>query len=192
MKMVRSLAALSLFSALVLGAPSALADGQRVGVVDVQRAVLQTEDGLRAQANLKKLFENKQAELNKKQQDIQKQMEDLEKQQKVLSKDAFMKRRDELQKQAMDLQGMMVKFNQELQEKQKELTEPIFEKILGIVKRIATTDNLDLVVDRATVAYVRGDLDLTDRCIQMYNSGGGGGGGGGAAPAPSGAPAPKK
>jgi outer membrane protein len=191
MKMVRSLAALSLFSALVLGAPSALADGQRVGVVDVQRAVLQTEDGLRAQANLKKLFENKQAELNKKQLDIQKQMEDLEKQQKVLSKDSFLKRRDELQKQAMDLQGMMVKFNQELQEKQKELTEPIFEKILGIVKRIATTDNLDLVVDRATVAYVRGDLDLTDRCIQMYNSGGGG-----AAPAPppapSGAPAPKK
>jgi outer membrane protein len=189
MKKVRSLAAMSLLSALVLGAPSALAEGQRVGVVDVQRAVLQTEDGLRAQANLKKLFESKQNELNRKQQDIQKQMEDLEKQQKVLSKDAFLKRRDELQKQAMDLQGMMLKFNQELQEKQKELTEPIFEKILGIVKRIATTDNLDIVVDRATVAYVRGDLDLTDRCIQMYNSGGAAPA---PAPAPSGAPAPKK
>ncbi|HEX7602631.1 MAG TPA: OmpH family outer membrane protein, partial [Polyangiaceae bacterium] len=79
-------------------------------------------------------------------------------------------------------------YNKELDKKQKELTEPIFEKIMGIVKRIATTENFDLVVDKATVAYVRTDLDLTDKCIQMYNSGGAG-----AAPAPaaSGSAAPK-
>jgi outer membrane protein len=52
--------------------------------------------------------------------------------------------------------------------------------MLGIIKRIATSENIDVVIDKVTVAYVRGDLDLTDRCIQMYNSGAGGGG---AAPA---------
>ena len=45
----------------------------------------------------------------------------------------------------------------------------------------------DLVMDKATVAYVRTDLDLTDKCIQMYNSGAGGG-----APAPAPGPAPAK
>ena len=48
---------------LVPFAGSALADqptgGMRVAVVDVQRAMMQTEDGLRVQATLKKEFDKK-------------------------------------------------------------------------------------------------------------------------------------
>jgi outer membrane protein len=161
----------------------------KVAVVDVQRAVASTEDGLRAQATLKKLFDSRQQELNKKQSDLQKQREDIDKQAKVLSKDALEKRINDWQKQMLELQAVFVEYNKELEKKQKELTEPVFEKVMAIIKRIATSENIDLVVDKATVAYVRGDLDLTDRCIQMYNSGAGGG----AAPAsPPGGAAPKK
>jgi outer membrane protein len=147
----------------------------KVAVVDVQRAVASTEDGLRAQATLKKLFDSRQQELNKKQADLQRQREDIDKQSKVLSKDALQKRIDDWQKQMMELQAVFIEYNKELEKKQKELTDPVFEKVVGIIKRIATSDNIDLVVDKATVAYVRGDLDITDRCIQMYNSGAGGG-----------------
>jgi outer membrane protein len=171
--------ALGIFSFI----PVASAD-QRVGVVDVQRAVMQTEDGLRAQATLKKLFDSRQQELNRKQQELQRQKEELDKQSKVLSKDAFQKRVDDWQKQMVDLQTVFLEYNKELEKKQKELTDPVFEKVLGIIKRIASTENFDLVVDKATVAYVRGDLDLTDRCIQLYNSGGAS-----AAPASPGTPA---
>ena len=145
--------------------------GMRVAVVDVQRAMMQTEDGLRVQATLKKEFDKKQQELNKKQADLQKQKEDIDKQSKVLSKDAYQKKLEELQKQMMELQSLFVDYNKELEKQQKEKTEPIFEKIMAIVKRIATTENYDIVVDKTTVAYVRTDLDLTDKCIQMYNSG---------------------
>lgn len=145
--------------------------GMRVAVVDVQRAMLQTEDGLRVQATLKKEFDKKQQELNKKQTDLQKQKEEIDKQAKVLSKDAYEKKLGDLQKQMMELQTLFVDYNKELEKQQKEKTEPIFEKIMAIVKRIATTENYDIVVDKTTVAYVRTDLDLTDKCIQMYNSG---------------------
>lgn len=162
---------------------------QKVAVIDVQRAVASTEDGLRAQATLKKLFDSKQQELNKKQNDLQRQREEIDKQAKVLPKDALEKRVADWQKQMMDLQQIFVEYNKDLEKKQKELTEPVFEKIMQIIKRLATTENIDLIVDKATVAYVRGDLDLTDRCIQMYNSGGGGGSAPAAPPA-GGAPAP--
>ena len=170
---------MKLFSVLALGAalalaPSARADqpqGMRVAVVDVQRAMLQTEDGLRVQATLKKEFDKKQQELNKKQTDLQKQKEDLDKQSKVLSKDAYEKKLGDLQKQMMELQTLFVDYNKELEKQKNEKTEPIFEKIMAIVKRIATTENYDIVVDKTTVAYVRTDLDLTDKAIQMYNSG---------------------
>lgn len=146
----------------------------KVGVIDVQRAVASTEDGLRAQATLKKLFDSRQQELNKKQTDLQRQREDIDKQAKVLPKDALTKRIDDWQKQMMDLQAVFLEYNKELEKKQKELTDPVFEKILQIVKRIATSENIDVVLDKATTAYVRTDLDLTDKAIQMYNSGGGG------------------
>ena len=141
----------------------------KVAVVDVQRAVMQSEDGLRAQATLKKLFDNRQQELNKKQQELQKQKEDLDKQSRVLSQQALQKKADDWQKQMVELQTTFVEYNKELEKKQKELTDPIFERVIGAIKRIAGSDGYDLIVDRATVAFSRGDLDLTDRVIQMAN-----------------------
>ena len=46
--------------------------------------------------------------------------------------------------------------------------------IENIIRRLATQEGFDLVVDKKAVPYVRSDLDLTDRVITMYNSGGAG------------------
>jgi outer membrane protein len=153
---------------------AAQAPGMKVAVVDVQRAVMQTEDGLRAQASLKKMFDSRQQELNKRQTDLQKQKEDIDKQSRVLSQGALQKKVDDWQKEMVELQQTFVEYNKELEKKQKELTDPVFEKVLGIIKRLAARDGYDVVLDKQTVAYIRSDLDLTDQCIQLYNSGGGG------------------
>ena len=63
--------ALLLATAVLWLAPAASAQ-MRVAVVDTQRAVMETEDGLRAQATLKKLFDKRQRELDQKQKDLQK------------------------------------------------------------------------------------------------------------------------
>jgi outer membrane protein len=166
------------------GKTAAAQQMMKVAVVDVQRAVMQTEDGLRAQATLKKLFDSKQQELNKKQGELQKQKEEIDKQSKVLSQQALQKKVDDWQKQMVELQTTFVEYNKELEKKQRELQDPILERVMGTIKRIAGTDGYDLIVDRATVAYSRSDLDLTDRVIQLAN-------GGAAAPSPGGQPAPK-
>jgi len=196
MQMIRPLLATALAALLFVFAPAARAADQKIAVIDVQRAVMQTEDGLRAQATLKKMFDSRQQELNKKQNDLAKEKDDLEKQAKTLSQAAMQKRAEDWQKEMMALQQVFVDYNKELEKKQKELTDPIFEKVMGIVKRLATSEGFDVVMDKQTVAYVRGDLDLTDRTIQIYNSGGGSvapsapaAGGAPTAPAPA---APKK
>jgi outer membrane protein len=145
----------------------------KVAVVDVQRAVMQSEDGLRAQATLKKLFDSRQQELNKRQTDMQKQKEEIDKQSRVLSQQSLQKKVDDWQKQMVELQTTFVEYNKELEKKQKELTDPIFERVIGTIKRIAGMDGYDLIVDRATVAFSRSDLDLTDRVIQTSNGVGG-------------------
>ncbi len=163
----------------------------KMAVVDVQRAVMQTEDGLRAQATLKKLFDSRQQELNKKQVDMQKQKEDIDRQSHVLSAQALQKKVEDWQKQMVELQSTFSEYNKELEKRQKELTDPIFERVIGVIKRIAGQDGYDLIVDRATVAFARSDLDLTDRVIQLANGAGGSAppGGSSSAPAPKGPPA---
>jgi outer membrane protein len=186
MRLTARLVLAAAFAVLVsLLGKNAAAQTMKVAVVDVQRAVMQTEDGLRAQATLKKLFDSRQQELNKRQQELGKQKEDIDKQAKVLSQGALQKKVDDWQKQMVELQQTFVEYNKELEKKQKELTDPIFERVVASIKRIAGTDGYDLIVDRATVAFSRSDLDLTDRVIQLAN-------GGSASPAPAaGSAAPK-
>src|SRR5450631_949303 len=167
--------------AVLLGASEARAQS-KIAVVDTQRAIMETEDGLRAQASLKKIFDNKQRE-------------HIEKQRDVLSKAALAKRVDKWQREMMALQGVFVDYNKELQKKQGELTQPIVQKIMGAIRRLATQEGLDLVVDKQAAPYVRSDLDVTDRIITLYNQGAGDEGGkaptdkGGKAPVEKKAPA---
>jgi len=163
---------LTLVLAFLAVALPASAQSMRVGVVDTQRAVMETEDGLRMQATLKKLFDSRQRELDKKQEDLQKEKDDLDKQREVLSKAAFAKRADKWQREMVQLQTVFVEYNKELQKKQGELTQPIFQKAMGIIRRLATQEGFDVVVDKQAVPYSRSDLDVTDRVITMYNQGG--------------------
>ncbi len=168
---------LALAFATLFYALPASAQQMKVAVIDTQRAVMETEDGLRLQATLKKLFDNRQRELDKKQEDLQKERDDIDKQKDVLSKTALAKRFDKWQREMVQLQTVFVEYNKELQKKQNELTQPIFQKAMGIIRRLATQDGYDVVVDKQAVPYVRSDLDLTDRVITMYNQGAPGDGG---------------
>ena len=164
----------------------------KIAVVDTQRAVMETEDGLRAQATLKKHFDQRQRELDSKQVALQKEREDIEKQKDVLSKQALQARVDKWQKEMAELQTVFVDYNKELQKKQGEMTQPIFQKTMGIVRRIATQNGYDLVVDKQAVPYYRSDLDLTDKVITEYNQSAEAAPAGSGKPAQAPAPAPKK
>src|SRR5260221_7509854 len=167
----------------LLGTLTSVAHAEmKIAVVDTQRAVMETEDGLRAQATLKKHFDKRQRELDDKQVALQKEREDIEKQKDVLSKQALQARVDKWQREMAELQTVFVDYNKELQKKQGEMTQPIFQKAMGIIRRIATQNGYDLVVDKQAVPYHRSDLDLTDRVITEYNQSAE------APPAPSGKP----
>ncbi len=145
----------------------------KAAVVDVQHAVMQTEDGIRAQATLKKLFDKRQQELDGKQVELQRTREDIERQSRVLSREALEKRMEDWQRRMVELQTVFVDYNKELQKKQGELTAPILKKMMTIVSRVAKRKDFDLVLDKQAVPYARQDLDLTDEIVQLYNAGDG-------------------
>jgi outer membrane protein len=170
MRHFRPKSAVSFFAATLLLAPALMAD-TKVAVVDTQRVVMETEDGLRMQATLKKLFDKRQLEIDKRQNELQGEREDIDKQRGVLSQEALAARVEKWQREVAQVQQVFVDYNKELQKKQNELMQPILGKVLGTVRRIATSEGYAMVVDKQAVPYVRNDLDLTDRTITAYNSG---------------------
>ena len=190
---LRSLSALALAltvgGALLLSAAPAAAQS-KVAVIDVRRAVLETEQGLRVQATLKKLFDSRQADLDSKQRQIQsdKEVLDKEAQSGKTPKEQLQKKYENLQRAAAEFQSATVESQREMQRKEGEMTTPILQGVLDAVKRIAAQDGFEMVLEKSAVPYFRGDLELTDRAIQLYNSGQPGGAAP-AAPAGKGAPA---
>lgn len=145
----------------------------KIAVVDFARVLSQTEEGLRVQANLTRKFEKLQGDVGVKQAAFQKSKEALEKEvqagktpQAVLQKKA-----EKLQKEAEDLQRFMYDTDKEMNRARKEATDPMYNKIVEILKRIALSEGYDLIIDKTVAFYHRADMELTDRAIQMYNAG---------------------
>jgi outer membrane protein len=185
------LAALATSTVVQLVPREAEAQAAKIAVVDLQRAINETEEGRKAKDRLKKLFESRQQGLDKKQQDLKKLKDELDQQKNVLSRDALEAKVESYQKQLVDLQQLYVEYQRELAEKEGELTKVIVERMERILRRIGQADGYSLIVERseAGVIYVPTNLDVTDVVIQRYNAGEGAEGGQKpAAPAPAGAP----
>lgn len=165
--------AIALLSALTLWNVTSAASAEvKIAVVDLQRALNETEDGRQAQRRLKKLFEKRQASLDATQEKLKKQKESIEKQQDVLSQDALRKKVEAYQQELVKLQTEYVDYQRELAAKESELTQKILEKMQEILRRIGQTDGYTLIVEanEGGVVWVPSNLDLTDTVIQRYNA----------------------
>lgn len=159
------------FSAVVPRTASAQA--VKIAVVDLQRAINETEDGRKSKEKLKKLFESRQTGLDKKQNDLKKLKDEIEKQQSLWTPEVRQQKIESYQKQLVELQQVYVDYQRELAEKEGELTKSIVERMEKILRRIGQTEGYTLIVERneAGVIYVPTNLDLTDLVIQRYNAG---------------------
>lgn len=172
MKMPRIL--LALVGAVLLTAYSSSVHAQgKIAVVDLQRAIQETEDGRKAKAKLKKLFKKRQDGLDKKQTELLKLKEELEKKQSVLTPEAMQAKVQDYQKQLAALQQVYMENQRELASKEQELTKGIVARMEKILRRIGQKKGYTLILERgeAGVIWVPSNLDLTDAVIQKYNAG---------------------
>jgi outer membrane protein len=170
--------------------PEARAADSKIAVIDLARAIFETEDGLRAQANLKKVQAKLQGDLEAKQREFMSKRDAYEKDKAKMSNDKRAQVEADLQQRIVEIQTMQMDSQREMQRQQSEVMLPIQQRVLGIVRRIAAQDGYEMVLEKSAVPYMRADLEITDRAIQMYNVGGDGGPAAGK-PGPATTPAPK-
>jgi outer membrane protein len=169
--------------------PTARAADSKIAVIDLARAIFETEDGLRAQANLKKVQGKLQGDLEAKQRDFISKRDAYEKDKAKLTPDKRGAVEADLQQRILEIQSMQADAQREMQRQQSEVMLPIQQRVIGIVRRIAAQDGYEMVLEKSAVPYMRADLEITDRAIQMYNVGGDGGPAAGKPPATPATPA---
>lgn len=158
--------------ALFLLAATARAES-KVGVCDLQGAMLRTEEGLKAAATLQNYTKKRQGEVDSLQDALKREQEDIKQQGAFLSRRAYQRRLEHWQRRMLEVQDRFIQFNKELATKQQDLIGPLQHKLFGAVRRAASRKGFELVVDKAAVGWSDPSLDITDLVVQLYNGGGG-------------------
>jgi outer membrane protein len=183
-----------MLSVFILGSSPAVAraaEDVKLGYVDLQRALNETEDGRKAKSSLKKVFDQKQKELDEQQEELKKAIEDLDKKRTLLPAEKVREKETELQGRMQKVQQTYLRHQQDLSGKEQEATAKIFERMNRIIAKIATAENFTMILDKtqSAVLFAKPHLDLTNELIRRYNSGEGADKGGTAGGKAGGAPA---
>jgi outer membrane protein len=171
--MTRSIFAFCIAYTLVGGFAVSRAEAadDKIGYVDLQRALEETNDGKAAKAKLKSDFDKKQKELDDKQEELKKAKEDFDKKSSLMKEDAKQKMQADMQSRLMQLQETYARLQGDLQKKEAEATRGILAKLSGVVQKIAERENFVMVLERSSsVVYGKPALDITNEVIRTYNS----------------------
>jgi outer membrane protein len=153
----------------MLSTSAAFAEDIKLGYVDMQRALNETEDGRTAKAKLKKDFDQKQKELDEQQTQLKKDIDDLEKKRTLLPADKVREKEAELRSRLEKVQQTYVRHQQDLQGKEQKETAKIFERMTKIISEIAAAENFGMIVDKSALVFAKPHLDLTNELIRRYN-----------------------
>jgi len=159
---------------LALPAVWADAAGVKIGTVDMQKALQSVEAGKKAKTTLEKEFNTRKKSLQTEEASIKKMGEEFKKQSLVLSDEARMKKQSELQERIMKFQELTARSQQEIQQKEQELTQPIIVRLRGLISEMARQKGYTVVLEKNenTVLFSQEKDDLTGDVISAYNKDG--------------------
>jgi len=168
--------ALALVAAL---APAAASAQQKIGFVDLQRALNEVDEGKAAKALLKKDFDEKQKQIDARKTEFEKLQADFEKQATVMSEQARKDKAADLDRRARELQALFMNLQKDLSDRERDATKGIFDRMSQIVGEMAEADGFTMVLERNSgLVYAQPSLDVTNELIRKYNARHPGGGGG--------------
>jgi len=154
---------------IALAAPAFAQEG-KLGYVDSQKIFAESPEFQEAQAKFDKEVEDWNSRASVMNEEVEKLKEDTQRNSLVWStakkkeaEDLLKSKQDSLQAYLDDTFGP----NGKAEKTMAELSKPIKDRIIGIIKRIAIENDFDIVLDAANVsiAYAKESLDLTDEVL---------------------------
>ncbi len=143
----------------------------KIGVVDLQKCLDESNEGKKAFKILKGKKDALQKQLDARQKELLELGKELEKQSMMLSMDAQEDKKRVIERKTRELEYFFKDLNEEMKKAQEKEQERIFEELAKVITKIGAEENYTLIIeDRAgAVLYRNSSINITDKVIKAYN-----------------------
>ena len=142
----------------------------KLGVVDIQAVLEQSQSGHAAKQKLAQDRVGRQKDLEGKQQEVQKLQSEFEKQAPVLSDTAKREKSEGIQRRARDVQRMFEDASRDFEKKVREAEMDVTREIFSVIQEYGKDQGYSLILERSTVVYVAGAVDLTSEIVKRFDA----------------------
>ena len=154
-------------------ATAAGASAQKAAWLNMQSALLGTQDGEKVQAELKKKFAPKEQEFQKRQSDLQARQAQYQKTMNTISDAAKASAEREMEALGRTLQRDNEDAQQDFQAEENRVLSPLLQKMQNIINKYATDNQIGMVVDASrqqnNLIYADPASDITKAIVALYN-----------------------
>jgi outer membrane protein len=158
-------------SLCALTAGAARAD-LKIGYVDLQRALNESEAGRQAKEKFKVQVDRLQGDLKKKKDSLDAMKEQLEKKASVMKDEEARNLEKDYQRKLRDFERAYKDSQGELQQKDNELTVELLKQLQGVIEQFGKENGYSIILEQSSssVLYGSPELDLTEQIIARYNA----------------------
>ncbi|MGH9522301.1 MAG: OmpH family outer membrane protein [Terriglobales bacterium] len=154
-------------------APNNAATGSKIGIINIQEAIVKTNEGQRDFGALQKKFEPKQSELNNLNKEIQTLQDQLKAQGDKLNEEARTTLVNNISVKQKSLQREAEDAQQDFQAQQGEIANRIGGKLMEVLDKFAKQNGYAVVIDASSqqspVLWAANGNIITDEIIAAYN-----------------------
>jgi len=161
----------ALIAATLLANPSTvLAEGVSIAVLDMQKVVLKSEVGKKAQKEMEKKVKELESTFKKEEEALAALQDEIEKKSSVWSEDKKQEKAIEFQKTRRDLRVKQDDANLELKQLQEKQLAPIFKELEEVVKKFAKEKGYQIILPGQAVLYAIDSVDITDEVTKALDA----------------------
>ncbi|TAK08783.1 OmpH family outer membrane protein [bacterium] len=155
---------------LFLGLPVGAQERLKIGVVDIQQVISESQAGKTAKEKFRTQVKKVEADLLKEKQEAERLRSDFDKKSPLLNEEDRRNLEKEIQKRERGYMLSARDFQEELRQREGEMTGEIFKDIVKIVGDVGKAEKFSLILERSQVPYSDEAIDITKKVIELYNS----------------------
>jgi outer membrane protein len=170
---------------LLTGTGSLFAQAGKIGFVNSQEILYQTNEGKEGVEQLERYMTQKRQEFDGKNKALADLQQEYQTKQGTLNPDAAAKMQRDIEQLQLEIRRFQEDIQTDLNDRQEQLLGVISQKVQGVIEEYAKANSFDAVFMRdQSQVWVSPSLDVTQDIIRLYNEKHPGKGGAAAQPAP--------
>lgn len=164
---------ISMFAAILLALaftlPVFAADAAKIGVVDFQKVLTDSESGKAVESMMTKRGKEMESGLKDLGSQIDQLTEQMNKDTMVMSKEKRDEKQRELEIKKYDFQSLQKKYQSEFRDLEGKWIDKLKKEIFDLAKEIGQKEGYTLIIEKSAVLYYPDAIDITKQLIDSYN-----------------------